>query len=94
MWWGGVVKIVMSLSTLVLALRLNLAWGVSDEVYVGVCDAVETAVGRVLMLPFLSLAAKLTALNPGCEATLFALFMSVYNLSSTAGSYWGAAVCA
>jgi MFS family permease len=94
MWWGGVVKIVMSLSTLVLALRLNIACGVSDEVYVGVSDAIETAVGRVLMLPFLSLAAKLTALNPGCEATLFALFMSVYNLSNTAGSYWGAAVCA
>jgi hypothetical protein len=45
------------------------------------------------MLPFLSLAAKLTALAPGCEATLFALFMSVYNLSSTASAYWGAAVC-
>eukprot|EP00038_Savillea_parva_P018717 m.232467 g.232467 ORF g.232467 m.232467 type:complete len:134 (+) comp42243_c0_seq1:3-404(+) len=85
---------LLSLSTLVLVLRLNVAWGIPDEVYVGVSDSVETAVDRILMFPFLSLATRLTARTAGCEATLFALFMSVHNLSKTVGSYWGATVCA
>lgn len=52
---------------------------------------VETILGQIMLLPFLSLAAKLTV--PGVEATLFATFMSIHNLSYTLGSFVGISIC-
>ena len=42
------------------------------------------------MMPFLILSGQLCP--PGIEGTLFALFMSINNLSSTLGSFLGAAL--
>jgi ABC-type multidrug transport system permease subunit len=47
----------------------------------------ETVIGRIMLLPFLSMAAKLTP--RGVEATMFACFMSIYNFSHQASAFWG-----
>jgi hypothetical protein len=86
-FWGQIARSVINLFTMALVLRLNIPLGVPDEVFAIGTDAVETLIGRVVQLPFLTMAAKLTP--PGAEATLFACFMSLSNFGRQLGSLLG-----
>ena len=65
---------LLSLSDVVLTLRLNAALGIPDWAFVVGADAVATLIARLTMQPFFVIAARLCP--PGCEAALYAFFMS------------------
>eukprot|EP00041_Stephanoeca_diplocostata_P006232 m.78740 g.78740 ORF g.78740 m.78740 type:complete len:494 (+) comp16249_c0_seq1:286-1767(+) len=90
-WWGRLALTMFNVFSLTLVMGWNQSLGVPDHVFIVFGDAVETVLGQVMLLPFLSLAAKLTV--PGVEATLFATFMSIHNLSYTVGSFVGVSIC-
>lgn len=81
----------LSLLTLldgVLVSRSNLSVGISDKFMVLFGSALSDAVNQFKFMPFLILSGQLCP--PGIEGTLYALFMSINNLGSTAGSFVGA----
>jgi hypothetical protein len=79
-----------SLLELLLVSRLNLVVGVPDTAFVLGSDALAIIVSRLTMQPFLVIAGRLCP--PGVEASLFAAFMSVYNVGHTVSGIFGAAV--
>ena len=80
---------LLSLSDVALALRLNVALGVPDWAFVVGMDAISTVVSRLTMQPFFVIAARLCP--PGCEAALYAFFMSTFNFGNAASGSLGAA---
>jgi len=81
---------VLSLADLILVLRLNVRFGIPDVVFVLGTDAISSVLSRVALQPFLLISARLCP--KGCEASLFAFFMSTWNLGNTASGTLGAAV--
>jgi len=88
-FWGSFALMLCTLNTLALVTRANVRVGLPDRLFMLGSDSVETLISRIMMLPFLTLAAKLTP--EGMEATCFALFMSVnnfgYQVAGFSGSY-------
>jgi len=81
---------MVSLSAPVLVSRLNLRFGVADELFLLGSDAIETVLNRLTMQPFFVIAARLCPV--GCEAALYSAFMSIYNLGNTTSGVYGAAL--
>lgn len=79
---------VLSLADLVLVARLNLRLRIPDAPFVLGTDALATLVSRFSMQPFLVMSARLCP--KGCEASLFAFFMSTFNLGNTVSGVLGA----
>lgn len=79
---------LLSVSDVILALRLNVAFGIPDKVFVIGSDAVSTVISRLTMQPFFVIAARLCP--PGCEAALYAAFMSVFNGGNAMSGAFGA----
>jgi hypothetical protein len=81
MLWNSIIGVIGGFISLVFAMRLNLAIGISDLVFVilssVVTDTLSTAFNQ---MPVLVLFAKITP--PNIEATVFALFTGIFNLSS------------
>mmetsp|Transcript_25798 Transcript_25798/g.83987 ORF Transcript_25798/g.83987 Transcript_25798/m.83987 type:complete len:183 (-) Transcript_25798:119-667(-) len=82
----------LSLLDVLLVSRLNLRLGIPDRLFVLGSDALSTVLSRLTMQPFLVLAARLCP--PGCEASLYATFMSTYNFGHTLAGASGAALLA
>jgi len=81
---------VMSLGDLILVLRLNIAWGISDVAFVIGSDSVSTIISRLAMQSFFIIAARVCP--EGCEAALYAFFMSTSNFGSTVSGMFGSFV--
>eukprot|EP00548_Thalassiothrix_antarctica_P010277 CAMPEP_0194160004 /NCGR_PEP_ID=MMETSP0152-20130528/78147_1 /TAXON_ID=1049557 /ORGANISM="Thalassiothrix antarctica, Strain L6-D1" /LENGTH=115 /DNA_ID=CAMNT_0038869639 /DNA_START=526 /DNA_END=873 /DNA_ORIENTATION=- len=64
--------------------------GIPDYVFVLGTDAIGVVLSRISMQPFLVIAARLCP--AGCEAALYAFFMSTYNFGNTISGIWGAAI--
>ncbi|XP_071701337.1 probable folate-biopterin transporter 4 [Rutidosis leptorrhynchoides] len=79
---------ILTLLDSVLVSRLNVLFGVSDELMVLFGSALSDAVNQFKFMPFLILSGQLCP--PGIEGTLFALFMSINNFGSTMSSFIGA----
>ena len=79
--WNSIIGVIGGFISLVFAMRLNLAIGISDLVFVilssVITDTLSTAFNQ---MPVLVLFAKITP--PNIEATVFALFTGIFNLSS------------
>ncbi|MGD1938577.1 MAG: folate/biopterin family MFS transporter [Cyanophyceae cyanobacterium] len=86
--WGIVISTVLGLSTLLLVTHTNRIIGISDRWFSLGDSLVLTVAGEIAFMPVLVLAARLCP--PGVEATLFALLMSVLNLSSAVSQEFGA----
>jgi len=78
----------LSLLDVLLVSRRTL--GVPDHLFVLGTDALGTVLSRMTMQPFLVIAARLCP--EGCEATLYACFMSTYNFGNTLSGAFGAAI--
>ncbi|XP_071708521.1 probable folate-biopterin transporter 4 [Rutidosis leptorrhynchoides] len=78
---------ILTLLDSVLVSRLNVLFGVSDELMVLFGSALSDAVNQFKFMPFLILSGQLCP--PGIEGTLFALFMSINNFGSTMSSLVG-----
>ncbi|MGA1263311.1 MAG: folate/biopterin family MFS transporter [Prochlorothrix sp.] len=86
--WAAILSTLLGLSTLLLVTHANRSLGISDQWFSLGDSLVLTVAGEIAYMPVLVLAARLCP--PGIEATLFALLMSVCNLSYLASTELGA----
>lgn len=82
---------LVSLVDIVLVTRANVKIGIPDKAFVLGDHIVVDVIGRLKTMPIMVLCAKLCP--KGIEGTLFALLMSISNLSFSVSEFWGAFVC-
>ncbi|KAE9025887.1 hypothetical protein PR003_g9117 [Phytophthora rubi] len=82
---------LISLADVVLVTRTNLQLGIPDKAFVLGDHVVADVIGRLKTMPIMVLCAKLCP--RGIEGTLFALLMSISNVSYSVSEFWGAFVC-
>ncbi|KAL3671258.1 hypothetical protein V7S43_003190 [Phytophthora oleae] len=82
---------LVSLVDVVLVTRSNLKVGIPDKAFVLGDHVVADVIGRLKTMPIMVLCAKLCP--RGIEGTLFALLMSISNVSYSVSEFWGAFVC-
>lgn len=87
-FWATLLSVPLSLTQVLLVTRANVSLGISDQLFALSDSAVLTALGQVVFMPTLVLAARLCP--PGVEGTLFAAIMSIYNSSGAVSSELGA----
>lgn len=81
MLWNSIMGVVGGFISLIFATRLNLSLGISDLAFVILSSIVtETLSTAFSQMPVLVLFAKITP--PNIEATVFALFTGIFNLSA------------
>ncbi|CAN1209502.1 folate/biopterin family MFS transporter [Tumidithrix helvetica PCC 7403] len=88
--WTTVISAVLGMTSLLLVTHANRAIGIDDRWFSLGDSLVLTVAGRIAFMPVLVLAARLCP--EGIEATLFALLMSVVNVSSLFSYQFGAAL--
>lgn len=86
--WSTVLSALLGMSTLLLVTHANRALGIDDQWFSLGDSLVLTVAGQIAFMPVLVLSARLCP--PGVEATLFALLMSVVNLSGLLSHELGA----
>ena len=77
--WSTIISAVFGMTALLLVTHANRAIGISDRWFSLGDSLILTVMGEIAFMPILVLAARLCP--KGVEATLFALLMSVLNLS-------------
>ncbi len=77
--WSTVISSLLGLTSLILVTHTNRAWGIDDHWFSLGDSLILTAIGQVAFMPVLVISARLCP--QGIEATLFALLMSIWNLS-------------
>ena len=81
MLWNSIMGVVGGFISLIFATRLNLSLGISDLTFVILSSIItETLSTAFSQMPVLVLFAKITP--PNIEATVFALFTGIFNLSA------------
>jgi folate/biopterin transporter len=86
--WSTVISAILGLSMLLLVTHTNRALGIDDRWFSLGDSLILTVMGQIAYMPVLVLAARLCP--PGVEATLFALLMSVVNVSGLVSYEFGA----
>ncbi|MEL6441952.1 MAG: folate/biopterin family MFS transporter [Cyanobacteria bacterium J06621_8] len=86
--WSTVIAAVLGMSTLLLVTHTNRALGIDDHWFSLGDSLILTVVGQVTWMPVLVLSARICP--KGVEATLFALLMSIWNLSGLVSHELGA----
>jgi len=86
-FWTQVVAVLMSALDLVQVFRLNVKVGLPDAMFVLTSDVMIEVLGRFSTMPFLVVAAQICP--EFIEATLFAVLMSLSNLSTDVGTMFG-----
>lgn len=82
--------LAVNLLDLAWVLRLNVAVGIPDELFILGDEVLADIVERLNSMPFLIFAAKLCPTS--VEASMFALFMGLSNFGAFAGQYLGSGV--
>lgn len=86
--WSIVISSVLGMTTLLLVTHTNRVIGIEDHWFSIGDSLILTVMGQISFLPVLVLAARLCP--AGIEATLFALLMSIVNLSGLLSHELGA----
>jgi folate/biopterin transporter len=86
--WSTVISSALGLTTLLLVTHANRALGIDDRWFSLGDSLILTVMGQIAFMPVLVLAARLCP--KGVEATLFALLMSVVNVSGVLSHELGA----
>ena len=86
--WSTVISAALGMTTLLLVTHANRTLGIDDQWFSLGDSLVLTVAGQIAFMPVLVLSARLCP--PGVEATLFALLMSVVNLSGLLSHELGA----
>lgn len=86
--WTTLFSATLGLTALLLVTHTNRSLGIDDHWFALGDSLVLTIMGQLTFMPVLILAARLCP--PGIEATLFALLMSVLNLSGLVSKEGGA----
>ena len=87
-FWTTIISTGLGLTSLLLVTHVNRAIGIDDRWFSLGDNLILTVAGRIAFMPVLVLAARLCP--EGIEATLFALLMSVINISSLCSFQLGA----
>ncbi|MDJ0533236.1 MAG: folate/biopterin family MFS transporter [Xenococcaceae cyanobacterium MO_207.B15] len=77
--WSTVIAASLGMTTLLLVTHANRAIGISDRIFSLGDSLILTVMAQITWMPVLVLSARLCP--KGVEATLFALLMSIWNLS-------------
>jgi folate/biopterin transporter len=86
--WSTVISAALGMTTLILVTHANRAIGIDDKWFSLGDSLILTVMGQIAFMPVLVLAARLCP--KGVEATLFALLMSVVNVSGFVSHELGA----
>ena len=86
--WSTVIAAGLGMTTLLLVTHTNRALGIDDHWFSLGDSLILTVVGQITWMPVLVLSARLCP--KGVEATLFALLMSIWNLSGLLSHEFGA----
>ena len=86
--WNTVIASVLGMSTLLLVTHVNRDLGIDDRLFSLGDSLVLTVMGQITWMPVLVLSARLCP--KGVEATLFALLMSIWNMSGLISNELGA----
>jgi folate/biopterin transporter len=86
--WSTVIAAALGMTTLLLVTHTNRALGIDDYWFSLGDSLILTVVGQITWMPVLVLSARLCP--PGVEATLFAMLMSIWNLSGLLSHELGA----
>ena len=86
--WSTIIAAALGMTTLLLVTHTNRALGIDDHWFSLGDSLVLTVVGQITWMPVLVLSARLCP--KGVEATLFALLMSIWNLSGLLSHELGA----
>ena len=86
--WSTVIAAGLGMTTLLLVTHANRALGIDDRWFSLGDSLILTVVGQITWMPVLVLSARLCP--KGVEATLFALLMSIWNLSGLLSHELGA----
>lgn len=87
-FWTTIISTFLGLTSLLLVTHANRAIGIDDRWFSLGDSLILTVAGRIAFMPVLVLAARLCP--EGIEATLFALLMSVLNISALCSFQLGA----
>ncbi|MBE9043193.1 folate/biopterin family MFS transporter [Pleurocapsales cyanobacterium LEGE 10410] len=86
--WSTLIAAVLGMTTLLLVTHANRALGIDDRWFSLGDSLILTVVGQITWMPVLVLSARICP--KGVEATLFALLMSIWNLSGLLSHEFGA----
>ncbi|VEP16742.1 Folate-biopterin transporter [Hyella patelloides LEGE 07179] len=86
--WSTVIAAGLGMTTLLLVTHANRALGIDDRLFSLGDSLILTVMGQITWMPVLVLSARLCP--KGVEATLFALLMSIWNLSLLLSNEFGA----
>ena len=86
--WSTVIAAALGMTTLLLVTHANRALGIDDHWFSLGDSLILTVVGQITWMPVLVLSARICP--KGVEATLFALLMSIWNLSGLLSHELGA----
>jgi folate/biopterin transporter len=86
--WTTIFSALLGLTALLLVTHTNRSLGIDDHWFALGDSLILTVMGQLTFMPVLILAARLCP--PGIEATLFAMLMSVLNLSGLVSKEGGA----
>lgn len=86
--WPQVGYAVMGLCDIIIVTRLNVRMGIPDHAFVIGDETLTDVIGRLQLIPFMVLSARLCP--PGIEGTVFAFLMSVSNFGWTCAQWMGA----
>jgi folate/biopterin transporter len=86
--WSTALSCALGMTALLLVTHANRSLGIDDHWFSLGDSLILTVMGQVAFMPVLVISARLCP--PGIEATLFALLMSIWNLSGLASMELGA----
>lgn len=86
-FWTQLLFGLSGMLDLILVLRLNLKFGISDYFFIVIDECVYQMIGRLKWMPLLVLSSKLCP--SGIEGTFFALLMSIDNVGLLSASWGG-----
>ena len=90
--WSTIIAAALGMTTLLLVTHANRSLGIDDRLFSLGDSLILTVMGQITWMPVLVLSARLCP--KGVEATLFALLMSVWNLSLLLSNEIGALITA
>lgn len=86
--WSTLISATLGMTTLLLVTHANRSLGIDDRWFSLGDNLILTVIGQITWMPVLVLSARLCP--EGIEATLFALLMSIWNLSGLVSQELGA----
>jgi len=86
--WSTLIAVLFGFTPVILITHTNRLLGIGDQWFSLGDSVILTVIGQIAFMPVLVLCAKLCP--PGIEATLFALLMSIANLSHVVSQELGA----